>query len=149
MNMLAKHNYVKGIVIFILASLFACANEGPQPINYGKDQCVYCKMTISDARFGSQLRTTKGRTYNFDDLSCMVAFAKDETMFQGEIDKLYVPDYSQDQKLYPVEEMFFLKSEGLKSPMRGDIAAFKNEADLQRVQKEIGGEVVSWEAIWK
>ncbi|WP_164111919.1 MULTISPECIES: nitrous oxide reductase accessory protein NosL [Sphingobacterium] len=136
-------------LVLLVVGLQACNASGPKPINYGKDQCVYCKMTISDARFGTQLLTKKGRTYNFDDLSCMVAFAAEGTVSKQDIENLYVPDYSQDKKLYPANEMFFLKSESLKSPMRGDIAAFKNEADLKRVQKELGGKQLAWKEIWK
>lgn len=135
--------------LLLIIGLQSCGSTGPKPINYGKDQCVYCKMTITDARFGTQLLTKKGRTYNFDDLSCMIAFAKDGSVKKEEIENLYIPDYTKDKKLYPASELFFLKSEGLKSPMRGDIAAFKDLADLKKVKDELGGVELSWEEIWK
>lgn len=136
------------VCLLLVIGLQSCSANGPKPIKYGKDQCVYCKMTISDARFGTQLLTKKGRAYNFDDVSCMVAFSKEGQVAPEEIANLYVPDY-HTKKLYPVTALFFLKSEQLKSPMRGDIAAFKNESDLKHMQEKLGGEQLSWEQISK
>src|SRR5690606_23270005 len=65
-----------------LLGLQACGSDGPKPINYGKDQCAHCKMTVSDARFGCQLVTAKGRAYHFDDVQCLVAFVKAGTVAQ-------------------------------------------------------------------
>src|SRR4051794_36666745 len=62
--------------IFILASLFCFASctSGPQPINYGKDACDFCKMNIVDPQFAAQCLNTKGKSFHFDDVHCMVSF---------------------------------------------------------------------------
>jgi len=106
-------------------------------------------MTISDARFGCQLATTKGRVYNFDDVQCMVAFVKAGNVAQEDVATYYLPDYSHANKLLPSEALFLLKSESLKSPMRGDIAAFVTKEDLAQVQEIHGGEELRWTDLWK
>ncbi len=137
------------IITLLFMSLLSCSGQaGPKPIKYGKDQCVYCKMTISDARFGTQLVTKKGRAYNFDDVQCMIAFVKESQVEKAEVATFYLPDYNS-QKLMVAEKMFYLKSEGLKSPMRGDIAAFVDKAALEKTQKELGGTQMTWDELWK
>lgn len=134
----------------VLAFAFqACASSGPEPINYGHDQCSHCRMTVSDARFGCQLTTAKGRAYNFDDVQCMVAFVKAGNVAHEEVAVYYLPDYSNANKLLPSDGLLLLKSESLKSPMRGDVAAFATKEELVQVQKVHGGKEWTWEDLWK
>ncbi len=146
-------NQLKGLaLIFTLmlsVLLASCSSDGPQAIRYGQDQCVYCKMTISDARFGTQIVTNKGRAFNFDDVQCMIAFMKAGDVDQADIKEIYLPDYSNDNKLLPARDMILLRSESLKSPMRGDIAAFRSQEDLEEARKIYGGEVLTWDDLWK
>lgn len=127
----------------------ACGNDGPKPINYGTDQCAHCRMTVSDARFGSQLVTNKGRAYHFDDVACVVAYVKAGSVAEEDVANYYLPDYSNENELLPAEGLFLLKSESLKSPMRGDVAAFASKADLEKVREVHGGENLAWADLWK
>ncbi|HMR19444.1 MAG TPA: nitrous oxide reductase accessory protein NosL [Sphingobacterium sp.] len=147
-NIVFFYVFILGFVL--LLGVQACGNSsGPQPINYGKDQCAYCRMSVSDARFGCQLVTTKGRTFNFDDVQCIVAHVKKGNIPTEDVANYYLPDYSNDNKLLPAEGLYLLKSESLKSPMRGDVAAFATEADLEEVRTVHGGHVLTWEDLWK
>jgi len=139
--------FALGVVLALAVQ--ACGGGGPEPINYGHDQCGHCRMTVSDTRFGCQLATTKGRAYNFDDVQCMVAFVKAGNVAQEEVAAYYLPDYTNADKLLPSDGLFFLKSESLKSPMRGDVAAFATREELAKVQEALGGEELTWEDLWK
>lgn len=134
--------------LFVLF-LTSCGNNSPKPIRYGEDQCAHCRMTVSDMRFGTQLLTNKGRTYQFDDLQCMVAYVKSGSIAREDVATFYLPDYVNENKLQPADNMFLLKSESLKSPMRGDIAAFTDQSDLEKVREEHPGEAMGWEDLWK
>lgn len=136
-------------LLLLTIGLQACqGDKGPQPIKYGTDQCAYCKMTVSDPRFGTQLQTKKGRVYNFDDAQCMIAFVKESKVKKEEVAAFYLPDYLSN-KLMPAEKMYYLKSEELKSPMRGNIAAFSNAADLETTKAKVGGNTLTWDDLWK
>lgn len=143
------------LVVFCLIGLIgaitlaSCGQDGPQAIRYGQEQCVYCKMTISDPRFGTQIMSTKGKAYNFDDIQCMIAFVKAGDIEEIDIAEFYLPDYSNEHTLLPAKDLFYLKSESLKSPMRGDIAAFSTMEDLEEVRQVHGGEVLNWEELWR
>lgn len=129
--------------------LSSCSSDGPQAIKYGKDQCAYCKMTVSDARFGTQLKTKKGRAYHFDDQQCMVAMVKKGEIAKEDVAVFYMPDYANDNKLLAAEGLFYLHSESLKSPMRGDVAAFQHQEDLEETLLHHEGKVMTWEDLWK
>lgn len=140
-----------GIISLLLLALSfqACqGNIGPKPIKYGTDQCAYCKMTVSDQRFGTQLQTKKRRTYNFDDVQCMISFVKESNVKKEEVAAFYLPDYLSNS-LLPAEKLFYLKSDELKSPMRGNIAAFKSLEDLEKTKASLGGTILKWDDLWK
>ncbi|WP_216629164.1 nitrous oxide reductase accessory protein NosL [Sphingobacterium lumbrici] len=143
-------SYTIGLISLLFLIVQACnSSAGPKPIRYGQDQCAYCKMTVSDPRFGAQLVTKKGRAYNFDDVKCMIAFVKEGTVKRDDVAGFYLPDYSNDNKLLPAEKMFLLKSESLKSPMRGNIAAFANEKDMEQARAQHAGDILIWDDLWK
>ncbi len=58
-------------IVLLFSSLFmiACVSNEPKPIKLNVDTCEFCKMTISNGKFGAELLTKKGRYYKFDDLS--------------------------------------------------------------------------------
>lgn len=138
-----------GSLLLVMMGLQACQGSNkPKPIKYGTDQCAYCKMTVSDPRFGTQIQTKKGRTYNFDDLQCMLAFVKEKKVPKEEVAAYYLPDFDSNE-MHPADKMFFLKSEALKSPMRGNIACFSNRAALEKTRTTVGGTIVTWDDLWK
>ncbi|WP_293955677.1 MULTISPECIES: nitrous oxide reductase accessory protein NosL [unclassified Sphingobacterium] len=136
-------------ILLVLFSLQACqGNNKPKPIKYGSEQCAHCKMTITDVRFGTQLQTKKGRVFNFDDVQCMIAFVNGNSVKKEEIAVYYLSDYVS-HNLIPAADAYYLKSESLKSPMRGNIAVFEKRGELDKVKAEIGGTVMTWNDLWK
>lgn len=123
----------------------SCTPDGPQPINIHKDNCAHCKMTISEEHFAAELITQKGRVYTFDDISCLIAFRNENS------DKLmksaYVHYYPGKNELIPAETAFYIKSPELRSPMAGNIAAFKTEAEAQEYNSQLKGEIIDWNKI--
>jgi copper chaperone NosL len=138
-----KLNTIAGIFLIAVSSglLFSC-NTNTQPLQLGKDNCDHCRMTISDARFGGELITAKGKVYKFDDLYCMVSFIK-----AGSIDtagsRFYLVDFTSHQ-LQPAPGMSVLKSDDLRSPMNGNMAAFTKKEELAEVQKKFNGNMLTW-----
>ena len=63
------------ILAWLLGLIFisACTVE-PQPIQYGRDNCAFCKMTIVDGRYGSELVSSKGKVFKFDAVECLINF---------------------------------------------------------------------------
>ena len=102
---------MRNIVIIFLCMLgmLSCSTE-PQPLLYGKDGCHTCKMTLMDKKFGSEVVTTKGKVYKFDDVNCMIGFLNSGYIEENNIAHRLVVDFANPEKLIPGEQAFFLKS---------------------------------------
>jgi len=129
-------------------SLSGCSTN-PQPIRVGKDNCDFCKMTISDNRFGAEIVTKKSKVYKFDDEHCIIAFLNSKKLSSQDIAGIYFTDFSNPHNLINVEQAHFLQSPALKSPMNGNIAAFLNEDSLEKVFTQFNGNKISWEDMQK
>ena len=135
----------KSLSFFVILSLIlsACTIE-TKPIDFGNDNCDYCKMTISDTRYGAELLTQKGRVYKFDDLHCMKGFLDDEIVAEDQVHSLWIVDFSNPENLIKAETSFLLHNDELKSPMGSNIAAFGSEVDVNEYHTEYSGKILTW-----
>lgn len=125
-----------------LISFSACGNPGPRAVKLNEDVCAYCKMTVTDPLFASQLTTLKGRQYVFDDLSCMSAYKKENT--DVEYDRFYVADFCSPPAFIDLEQAILLRSDSLRSPMGGNIAAFALQDSALNYKARYGASEVLW-----
>ncbi len=133
--------------VLIIVSISSC-NTGPEAIVPGKDQCSFCKMTISDNRFGAEVITKKGKIYKFDDTHCLLSFLEKEGPDRNEVKQIYFTDFSGNHTLLKANSVFLLKSEKLKSPMAGNIAAFGNKDSLDKIRSMYDGDVIKWNDLY-
>ncbi|NUN07908.1 MAG: nitrous oxide reductase accessory protein NosL [Ignavibacteriaceae bacterium] len=138
---------MRKLVIALFAIVIAGCSSGPEKINVDLDTCAYCEMKISDSRFASQLITSKGKVFKFDDHSCMVEFQKEtETATDA---RLYVAGFDAKGEWLDVNEAFFAYGEEVRSPMRGNAAAFKSEREALEMASRVKGEVIKWAELVK
>lgn len=138
-----------GLVIgMVTLSLISC-NTQPKKLRVGLDSCDFCKMTISDARFGAEIVTTKGKVYKFDDAHCIIAFLQANKVAKPEMAGIYFTDFSSPHELIMAGHSFFMQSPLLKSPMEGNIAAFSQEDSLVSMLPRFKGNKTSWEDMQK
>ena len=134
------------ILLMILAlgiwALFSCGKHGPEPIAYGKDSCTYCRMIVSDRKFGAELVTTKGKILKFDSIECLAGYVNKTREINGH--SLWVVDYSNLSKFVDATRASYLVSEKIHSPMGLNISAFEQKDVANRMVNNYGGRVVSW-----
>lgn len=152
-NQLApKSNVSPALVVFLLgtmASLQSCAQQ-PEPIRYGQEACVFCKMTIMDKKFASEIVNSKGKAFKFDDLSCMVKYIKTNQLKQEDLTFVVVNDYNRPGELIDAKTAIFLSSKELRSPMRGDIAAFSDKASAEAVKAKFSeAKILTWKEVFE
>jgi copper chaperone NosL len=135
------------IVGVILMIGFSSCNAGPEPLQVGKDQCSACKMTISDKRFGAEIVTRKSKVYKFDDAHCLLEFKKSGALHAKDIKGIYFTHFNSPYQLMDADNSWFLRSDQLRSPMNGNIAAFENEAELKKAQQSFVGNVITWKEL--
>ena len=69
------------LVLSLITILISACSKGPQPINYGEDECEFCKMMVMDKRYGAELVTDKGKIYFFDSIECLVGYLDNKSPF--------------------------------------------------------------------
>ncbi len=125
-----------------LITLGGCSEVQPEPIALGKDSCDVCRMTISDARFGGEAITSKGRILRFDSVECLASWAR--TGEQGKSARLYVIDLQHPGTFVRADSAGFLRGAVIGSPMGRSVLGFVSLAAAEQQRTMLGGEVVSW-----
>lgn len=129
-------------------TLQSCSTE-PEPIKFGTDNCYSCKMTISDQRYGAEMVSKKGRVYKFDDTYCIVQFMKAKTIADTEIDNVYLVDFAGQGKLVNAKTAYLFKTDEIRSPMGGNVAAFSSAETRTQVKSKYKGTELTWNDLLK
>ena len=131
--------------LLVLGSWLSSCNTEPPKINFGKDLCDFCKMTVMDKKFGAVLVNSKGKAVKFDSGECMINYLK--------TDKDFVPaqyliiNYENPGELIDAEKAFYLQGGNVNSPMGGNLAAFKTREAAEKFQQELKGDLILWNAV--
>ncbi len=134
------------LFVFIII-LTSCSAE-TEPINYGKDNCSFCKMTIMDNKFGSELVTKKGKIFKFDDISCMYNYLKVNNMNENYFNYMVVNQFEKPHEFLDVKKVIFITSPQFKSPMMGNTAAFMDEKKVGNIMKnDTSAKVNTWQEL--
>jgi copper chaperone NosL len=109
----------------------------------GSESCDYCRMAITDARYGTQLVTTTGKTLRFDSIECLASYyagARDA----GTVASVWVSDAAHPGAFVASGIARFVRRVGSTgSPMGLGFTAFGPEADDAALRREFG-ELMTW-----
>ena len=140
--MQARSKALRASTLMLLWLLAACA-RGPRPIAYGSDACGYCRMVISDQRYGAELMTAKGKVYTFDSIECLASYSLQRRP-TGSADSAWVTDFEHPGTLVPAAAAWYLRAPGPSSPMGKGLTAFAPDADTAALRRSFGGEPMRW-----
>lgn len=133
------------ILLFILLAA-GCSME-PEPIDYGMDECVYCRMIISEHQFGAVLVTSRGRSEKFDAVECMGAFILDGMIEEDNVHSLWTTDFENPGTLIDATEALYLHSPNLTSPMGLNVSAYSSEEFANEMLRRYDGELITWNRV--
>lgn len=136
---------MKALVLSLLVMLAISCQPEPKAIQYGQEACQYCRMTIVDERYASQLVSQKNKAYSFDAIECMIHFKEEHQDQQWALE--LVSDYNNPGQLIPAGKATVLRSKELPSPMGAYLTAVGNKDEAQELQKQHEGTVYSYEEI--
>ena len=114
--------------ILIIIFIFSGCSVAPKKIEYGKDACHFCNMTIVEKTHAAEYVTSKGRAYKFDAIECLVNDLKGKNA--EEMAFILVTDFANPTVLMNAKEATYLISEEIKSPMGANLSAFKNKNSI-------------------
>ena len=129
----------------VLWQLAACTPPGPRPLVVGEDSCDYCRMALTDTRFGGEITLRTGRHRAFDSIECLAAFVgsgSDSALVTG----VYVSEY-ETQSLVEATTAVFLAGGAVRSPMGRELRAFGRAANPVALVAKYGGEVFDWPTV--
>lgn len=137
------------LLLLGITLLSACSIK-PEPINYGNENCSFCKMTIMDKKFGSELVTQKGKVFKFDDISCMIKYINISEQTSTDYSHIVVSNFNKTSDFIDTEKAFFVSSSNFQSPMMGNTAAFVNEAEAnQSINQGKDAQKLTWAELVK
>ena len=132
------------IGVVILLFLISCKVE-PKAIEFGKDQCGFCSMSIVDKTHASQYVTTKGKQFKFDAIECMVNDILEKN--EEEIAIILVADFENPGNMIGAKTASYLISEEIKSPMGANLSAFQSSEKAAELQQIHSGDIYSWSSL--
>jgi len=135
---------ITALIILIATYLLVSCTPEPQPINYGKDECVLCKMIIAQKPWGAEIVTHKSKILKFDAIECMAKYINDGYIKTDDVHSSWVVDFAEPGKLINAEDAYFLRSRSLPSPMAMFLTAFSSEVKLEETMKEHNGDLMNW-----
>ena len=139
---LYRQRIFKSAWLLVILLISSCSIE-PSPIEYGKDGCSWCSMNIVDQQHAAEFVTSKGKSYKFDAIECMVNTIQDRG--DEDIAILLVADYANPGKLTPAQTATYLISKQIKSPMGAFLTAFNQGTDAITTQSSKGGKLYAWQ----
>ena len=128
------------LAFMAMLALAACTPEGPRDVQYGEEACGYCRMTITDRRFGGQARGARGRVEAFDSIECLADYVN--AAKAGEAPRAWVTDFQRPGTFIPVDSARFVRLVRASSPMGAGLAAVAVTAPTSAL--EIEGAPMTW-----
>ena len=111
----------KIFLFFAMAMLIGACTPKPQPIDYGKEECAFCKMTIVSPQFASEVVTQKSKAFKYDAIECMLQAPQEDKVALH-----LVCDYLNEGNFIEASQATYLVSPNIESPMGGNLAAFSS-----------------------
>lgn len=137
---------IKTTIMLVLLVLISACSQEPAEIHYGSDECVHCKMMITDSQFASQIVTEKGKALKFDAIECMAVYHRNHSEELKDA-KLWVNNYNNPGEWLLAPDAQFVKSEVVNSPMGESLLAFPSQEVAKKHVQDKPGLLMDWEKV--
>lgn len=127
-----------------LAATSACT-RGPTPIRYGQENCDFCRMTINDPRFGTELVTARGKVYTFDSIECLASYYLTQDSATRTSASVWVTDFQHPGSFtLATSARYVFGAARVRSPMGRGLLAFAPQANVTDAARTFQGTPMSW-----
>lgn len=120
--------------------VLAC-QRAPRPLVAGTDTCDFCRMTVSDVRFGGEIQSNTGRIHAFDAVECLASFYLDASE-RGEVRAAWATDF-ESGRFVAVDSAIFIYEGRINSPMGRSLIALAPETP-DEARRGYGGRILRW-----
>jgi copper chaperone NosL len=129
----------------VAAACGAAGAAGPPEINYGRDICIECGMSIDDPRFATAYRLADGTEKKFDDIGDMIIHMR-RTGDEPPDTAAWVHDFETEEWV-AAADAHFVPTLSEASPMGHSILAFSEMGRARAFADDVGGEVIAWSTV--
>jgi nitrous oxidase accessory protein len=130
-----------------VAAFWACGVGRPGRIVYGGDACAHCHMTIVDPRFAAQLITPKGKALAFDDIGCLITYARARLPGVPAPD-VWVNDFLSPDSLLEGTHAVFLQADSIATPMGSHLLALRPGPRADSLRAALGARLLTWAQVY-
>ncbi len=131
----------------LLFLVSACQPPPAEPVDIKPtDVCFHCKSPITDLKFAVEFITKDGFARKFDDMGCLLAHT--QKLGKDNIRAVFAKDIVT-QKWVPAEQLYFVRSERIKTPQNGGIIAFQDAEKAKEVASQNEAELLRWNDLLK
>lgn len=116
---------MRRLALASLATTFlACASgpPAPAPLDTRREQCAFCRMAVSDARYAAQLAAPAEEPKFFDDAGCLAAYLKQHAAALPKHAAAFVADH-RTKAWVSAASAVYTKTDGLETPMASHLIA--------------------------
>lgn len=142
-------NKIIGCLLSVAFLFIVSCKTDPVPIEYGKDECALCRMSIVERGYGAELISAKGKIFKFDSGECLVNYIRINLPDTASLQAVLVTDRSIPGQLIDANSAFYLVSDKLPSPMGANLSAFAVKDSLSEFLGRFGGEIYSWSRVFE
>lgn len=129
----------------VVTPALGCTPHDPS-IAFDLDTCEFCRMTISDRRYGAAARTTGGRVVRFDSIECLARWVNSSADAPS---KIWVVDAMAPGTMVALEAAVIRRTAG--SPMAARSASGAPVGLIAvartRIPEVRDGKIVPWEHV--
>ena len=133
--------------IFVL-TIIGCSTSEPDPIVYGSDACDYCRMTIVDEQFATEVKSDKGKAFKFDSIECLSAFLMTQEKEGTRYPHSWVTNFSDPAEFLTAPDAVYVHSTQARSPMGVGLFAFEDRDAADGFAEVNNGVVVAWSDVF-
>jgi len=132
--------FTAAIALVIAAAACSRGPLAPAPLDTRNDACAECRMTVSAARFASQIVAPGEEPRFFDDLGCLAAHMRNRPPLPTGA-AVYVADH-RTREWAVAASAVFTRAAGLDTPMGSRVVAHASSASRDADRAAAGGEPV-------
>lgn len=134
-------------LVLSLLFLASCQKGEIEPVAIApEDMCSFCKMAISEKRYAAEFIDSDGQPFKFDDIGCMVNFIKGKGS-KDRISVYFVTDFN-DRQWIKASDAYYVHSTELKTPMGGQLVAFKDKARATEAVGKYHGQILRFDDLF-
>jgi copper chaperone NosL len=110
----------------------------------GQPPCDFCDGNIPASRFGGELVTARGQTYQFMSVECLAGFIAAGRVSESEIRSVKVVDYNHGERLIDARTAHYVRSDHRQSPNGLNLLAAESETVAHNLHFFFHGARLTW-----